>query len=71
MEVRKTSVVMSGALIREILGDAVKADMTVTFIGRKLGQIIKEGPQTCGEIVFDDLEVPGEIFKLVTPVTRR
>jgi NAD(P)H-hydrate epimerase len=55
----------------EIPGDAVKAEMTVTFIGRKLGQIIKEGPQTCGEIVFDDLEVPGEIFKLVTPVTRR
>ncbi|MDA9909555.1 NAD(P)H-hydrate epimerase [Gammaproteobacteria bacterium] len=55
----------------EILGDAVKAEMTVTFIGRKLGQIIKKGPQTCGEIGFDDLEVPGEIFKLVTPVTRR
>ena len=55
----------------EILGDAVKADMTVTFIGRKIGQILGKGPQICGEIRFDDLGVPGEIFKLVTPVTRR
>ncbi len=53
----------------EILGDAVKAEMTMTYIGRKLGQIVKKGPQTCGEIIFDDLGVPGEIFKLVTPAT--
>jgi ADP-dependent NAD(P)H-hydrate dehydratase / NAD(P)H-hydrate epimerase len=55
----------------KILGDAVKADMTVTFIGRKIGQVLEKGPQTCGEILFDDLGVPGEIYKLVTPVTRR
>lgn len=54
----------------KILGDAVHADMTVTFIGRKLGQVVEKGPQTCGEIRFDDLGVPGEIYNLVAPVTR-
>ena len=53
----------------KILGDVVNADLTVTFIGRKLGQVIAEGPEFCGEIVFDDLGVPGEIYKFVTPVT--
>ncbi len=53
----------------KILGVAVLAEMTVTFIGRKLGQTIAEGPATCGELVFDDLGVPGEIYSHVTPVT--
>lgn len=52
-----------------ILGEAVKADITVTFIGRKLGQAIKDGPAQCGKIVFDDLGVPGEIYETVSPVT--
>lgn len=53
----------------KILGHAVKADLTVTFIGRKLGQVIGQGPTWCGELVFDDLGVPGEIFEQVSPVT--
>ncbi len=53
----------------KVLGIAVKAQLTVTFIGRKLGQTIADGPVTCGEIVFDDLGVPGEIYSHVTPVT--
>jgi len=52
-----------------ILGNAVYAQLTVTFIGRKLGQTIADGPVTCGELVFDDLGVPGEIYSHVTPVT--
>jgi len=52
-----------------ILGIAVEAEMTVTFIGRKLGQTIEQGPAICGEIVFDDLGVPGEIYSHVTPAT--
>lgn len=52
-----------------ILGIAVKAEMTVTFIGRKLGQTIEQGPAICGELVFDDLGVPGEIYSHVAPAT--
>jgi len=51
-----------------ILGNSVKADLTVTFIGRKLGQVKESGPDLCGELLFDDLNVPGEIYEKVSPV---
>ncbi|MDG2175544.1 MAG: NAD(P)H-hydrate epimerase [Gammaproteobacteria bacterium] len=50
-----------------VLGNAIRANITVTFIGRKLGQIIAEGPAYCGELLFDDLAVPGEIYTQVSP----
>lgn len=50
-----------------ILGSAVRADVTVTFIGRKLGQFIAEGPALCGKLVFDDLQVPAAIYGKVNP----
>ena len=50
-----------------VLGNAVKAKITVTFIGRKLGQAIAQGPEYCGELLFDDLAVPGEIYTQVSP----
>ena len=53
----------------EILGEAVRADLTVTFIGRKLGQVKNQGKECCGELVFNDLGVPGEIYQLVSPAT--
>lgn len=34
---------------------AVKARLTVTFIGAKTGQWLADGPDYCGELVFDDL----------------
>lgn len=34
---------------------AVRADLTVTFIGRKTGQFLADGPDYCGELVFTDL----------------
>ena len=36
---------------------AVEADLTVTFIGLKTGQILARGPDYCGELVFEDLGV--------------
>ncbi len=40
------------------LGTAVKADLSVSFIGRKLGLYTGAGPELCGEKVFCDLGVP-------------
>jgi hydroxyethylthiazole kinase-like uncharacterized protein yjeF len=40
------------------LGDAVRADSTVTFVGLKTGLFLGEGPELAGRIFFDDLEVP-------------
>ena len=34
---------------------AVKAQITVTFIGRKVGCFLTDGPDYCGELVFDSL----------------
>ena len=38
---------------------AVEASLTVTFIGRKTGQFLADGPDYCGELLFDDLGVSG------------
>lgn len=54
-----------------VLGVCVRADLTVTFIGRKLGLVAGAGPQMCGEVAFADLGVPAEIYRLVEPATRQ
>jgi hydroxyethylthiazole kinase-like uncharacterized protein yjeF len=40
------------------LGEAVRADSTVTFVALKTGLFLGEGPERAGRIFFDDLEVP-------------
>ncbi|OWJ98470.1 bifunctional ADP-dependent NAD(P)H-hydrate dehydratase/NAD(P)H-hydrate epimerase [Pseudomonas sp. A46] len=39
-----------------VLGVAVRADLTVTFIGLKLGLFTADAPDQVGELVFDDLQ---------------
>lgn len=39
------------------LGVAVRADCTITFIGLKTGLYLGDGPEYCGTVFFDDLEV--------------
>jgi hydroxyethylthiazole kinase-like uncharacterized protein yjeF len=41
-------------------GDAVRAGLTVTFIGAKLGLYTADGPDHAGTVVFDALDVAGE-----------
>ena len=36
---------------------AIEAEMTVTFIGRKVGHVLADGPDYCGELIFDDLGI--------------
>ena len=53
------------------LGEAVRADCTVTFVGLKTGLLIGEGPEYTGTVVFDDLEVtppPGELVPRLTRI---
>jgi hydroxyethylthiazole kinase-like uncharacterized protein yjeF len=47
------------------LGAAVRADVTVTFIGEKLGLFTADGIDHAGEVVFDSLEVPDGVFEEV------
>ena len=46
-------------------GGCIKADITVTFIGRKIGLYTCDGPHFAGDIRFSDLDVPPDIFEQV------
>ena len=50
-----------------VLGCAVRADLTVTFIGRKVGCYLGAGPDHAGAIVFDDLDVPLGAYAAAMP----
>jgi NAD(P)H-hydrate epimerase len=45
---------------------AVEAQLTVTFIGAKTGQFLADGPDYCGELLFDDLGVSARVHAGVT-----
>ncbi|KAA6185068.1 NAD(P)H-hydrate dehydratase [Thiohalocapsa marina] len=45
-----------------VLGAAVEADTTLSFIGLKQGMFTGRGPDCCGEIRFDGLQVPPGIY---------
>ncbi|HSM31033.1 MAG TPA: NAD(P)H-hydrate dehydratase [Woeseiaceae bacterium] len=42
----------------QVMGTAVEADLTVTFVGLKAGLFAGQGAELCGSIVFDGLDVP-------------
>lgn len=45
-----------------VLGCAIRADLTVTFIGLKQGLFTARGPDHCGAIQFDALRVPAALY---------
>jgi NAD(P)H-hydrate epimerase len=47
----------------KVLGICVKADLTVTFIGRKIGLVIGAGPMMCGKVLLADLAVPAAVYE--------
>jgi len=49
-----------------VLGAAVRADVTVSFIGLKRGMFTGAGPEHCGTIEFDALQVPKEVYMHTT-----
>ncbi|MET0379358.1 MAG: NAD(P)H-hydrate dehydratase [Spongiibacteraceae bacterium] len=53
-----------------VLGCAVRADLTVSFIGLKQGLFTGAGPECCGDVVYTDLGVPDEVFARVAPTSR-
>ena len=44
-----------------VLGEAVRADLTVTYIGLKLGLMTGEAADLVGQLVFDDLQADPQI----------
>ena len=52
-------------------GEVVKADVTVSFIGLNQGLLTAKGPDCCGELIFDDLQIPSAaVHKVQTSVKR-
>ena len=54
-----------------VMGTAVKAEATVSFIGLKQGLFTGAGPDHAGAVYFDDLEVPSEVYLAVKPSALR
>jgi NAD(P)H-hydrate epimerase len=44
---------------------AVEAQLTVTFIGAKTGQYLADGPDYCGELIYEDLGVSAGVRQSV------
>lgn len=55
----------------QVLGKALRATTTITFIGLKLGLLTGNGPSYCGEIILNDLQLPAELFSNVTPAAEK
>lgn len=53
------------------MGAAVRADVTVTFVGLKAGQFLGFAPDYCGKLVFAGLGIPDGVYASHTPVLRR
>ncbi|MFN3234905.1 MAG: NAD(P)H-hydrate dehydratase [Gammaproteobacteria bacterium] len=54
-----------------VLGDAVCADATVTFLGLKPGLFTYDGIDYAGKVYFDSLQVPAMIFDHIPAQIRR
>ena len=46
---------------------AVISDVTITFFARKAGQYLADGPDTCGDIIVDELGVSASTLSKVLP----
>ncbi len=54
-----------------VLGCAVRADLTVTFVGLKQGLFLGDGPDYCGALRFAGLEIPAGVRDGIAPSLRR
>ena len=54
-----------------VLGCAVRADLTVTFVGLKTGLFLGDGPDCRGELRFAGLEIPDSCRGGIEPAFRR
>lgn len=55
----------------EVMGDAIQATVTVTYIGLKQGLFTGYGADYCGKIIFADLGAPDEIYSATPAAAHR
>ncbi len=54
-----------------VLGCAIEADLTVTFVGLKSGLFLGDAPNYCGDIRFAGLDIPDSYREGIEPDFRR
>ena len=54
-----------------MLGEAIRATATITFIGVKLGLLTGQGAACTGELVLNDLQLPSELFSEIKPALEK
>lgn len=54
-----------------VMGSAVEAQFTTTFVGLKSGLFLGDGPNFCGDIMFDALEIDPAASEVLDPVLQR
>ncbi len=54
-----------------VLGCAIKANLTTTFVALKAGLFLGEAPNHCGKVTFAGLEIPDECRSVAAAVLRR
>lgn len=54
-----------------VLGVAVRAELSISFIGLKQGMFTNEGREHSGIVLFDDLAVPAEVYRRFRPSAQR
>lgn len=45
-----------------VMGSAIRAEASISFIGLKQGMFTGEGPDCCGRVAFDALDVPARVY---------
>ncbi len=54
-----------------VMGTAIEAQATISFIGLKQGLLTGEGPAYSGKVYFNDLDVPDAVYEAVPVSSRR
>jgi len=51
----------------QVAGQALKADLTVTFFRQKPGHVLYPGKEHCGEIIVTDIGISDRVLDLINP----
>lgn len=54
-----------------VMGVALRASATLTFIGLKLGLLTGSGSAYTGELALNDLQLPSDLYEMIPPIAEK